>query len=252
MRALARYGIAPRHLRTFRTAADREVGLLEQLVAPALRSRNPERREAGLEDLQASPSSPGAVELLFGRDVCGDSSPGRSDRRSQTRFRPRRSRDIPGFPRPGILFGDIMPLLADPARCGRRSSSSPFGGTVESDLVLGTEAAASSSARRGLRARRRLRPGPQAGQAAVEDEQGDYDLEYGTDALEIHADAVATEKRILIHDDLLATGGTARAKVELVEKLGGKVVGAAFIIELPFLHGRKKLEGYDVHSLIEY
>jgi adenine phosphoribosyltransferase len=80
----------------------------------------------------------------------------------------------------------------------------------------------------------------------------EYELEYGTDSLELHADAIAEGARVLIHDDLLATGGTAHAKVELVEKLGGEVVGIAFVIELAFLHGRDRLQGYDVHSLITY
>ena len=79
-----------------------------------------------------------------------------------------------------------------------------------------------------------------------------YALEYGFDALELHADAITPGKRVLIHDDLLATGGTARAKVDLVEQLGGEVVGLAFVIELEFLNGRERLEGYDVFSLIKY
>ena len=79
-----------------------------------------------------------------------------------------------------------------------------------------------------------------------------YDLEYGTDSLELHADAIAQGARVLVHDDLLATGGTARAKCDLVEKLGGTVVGIAFVIELEFLHGRDKLRGYDLFTLIKY
>src|SRR3712207_5849325 len=79
-----------------------------------------------------------------------------------------------------------------------------------------------------------------------------YELEYGVDSLELHADAIARGARVLVHDDLLATGGTARAKVNLVEQLGGEVVGVAFVIELAFLNGREKLAGYDVHSLIQY
>jgi adenine phosphoribosyltransferase len=79
-----------------------------------------------------------------------------------------------------------------------------------------------------------------------------YALEYGFDELELHADAIANGNRVLIHDDLLATGGTAKAKAELVEQLGGIVVGLAFVIELEFLHGRDKLPGYDVFSLIQY
>ena len=79
-----------------------------------------------------------------------------------------------------------------------------------------------------------------------------YALEYGFDALEVHADAIKSGSRVLIHDDLLATGGTAKAKVDLVEQLGGEVVGLAFVIELEFLDGREKLDGYDVCSLIKY
>ena len=80
----------------------------------------------------------------------------------------------------------------------------------------------------------------------------EYDLEYGTDRLEVHEDAIKPGQNVLVHDDLLATGGTAKAKIELVEKLGGKVVGVAFLIELVGLEGRDKLQGYDVFSLIKY
>ncbi len=79
-----------------------------------------------------------------------------------------------------------------------------------------------------------------------------YDLEYGQDALQIHSDAVGAGHRVIIADDLLATGGTAKAVVDLVERLGGEVVGLAFVVELEFLPGRKRLEGYDVRSLIKY
>jgi adenine phosphoribosyltransferase len=79
-----------------------------------------------------------------------------------------------------------------------------------------------------------------------------YALEYGFDALELHADAIKPGTRVIVHDDLLATGGTARAKVDLVEQMGGEVVGLAFVIELEFLKGRERLEGYDVFSLIQY
>jgi adenine phosphoribosyltransferase len=79
----------------------------------------------------------------------------------------------------------------------------------------------------------------------------EYALEYGTDRLEVHSDAIPAGARVLVHDDLLATGGTACAKINLVEQLGGEVVGLAFVIELEFLHGREKLSGYDVHSLIQ-
>jgi adenine phosphoribosyltransferase len=80
----------------------------------------------------------------------------------------------------------------------------------------------------------------------------EYELEYGIDSLELHADALRRGARVVVHDDLLATGGTARAKIDLVEQLGGQVVGLAFVIELEFLNGREKLDGYDVFSLIRY
>ena len=79
-----------------------------------------------------------------------------------------------------------------------------------------------------------------------------YGLEYGVDALELHADAVRGGTRVLIHDDVLATGGTAKAKIDLVEQLGGRVVGCAFVVELEFLKGRELLAGYDVHALVGY
>ena len=79
-----------------------------------------------------------------------------------------------------------------------------------------------------------------------------YALEYGNDTLQVHADAIGSGQRVIVLDDVLATGGTAKAKVELVEALGGVVIGALFVIELSFLHGRSKLEGYDVHALLEY
>jgi adenine phosphoribosyltransferase len=80
----------------------------------------------------------------------------------------------------------------------------------------------------------------------------EYQLEYGVDALEVHADAIAGGARVLVHDDLLATGGTAKALCGLVERAGGVVAGCAFVIELPFLRGRDRLRGYDVHSLVSY
>jgi len=96
-------------------------------------------------------------------------------------------------------------------------------------------------------------PGPETaleGSVAVRTPDGEYALEYGIDALEIHTDAIPSGARVLIHDDLLATGGTARALCRLVEQLGGEVVGCAFLIELAFLNGRARLDGYDVHALM--
>jgi adenine phosphoribosyltransferase len=163
-------------------------------------------------------------------------------------------RDIPDFPQPGIVFKDIMPLLADPeAFRAAVDGLAEFARPRRPDLVMGAEArgfilggALALELGCGFVAARK------PGKLPWETVSAEYELEYGTDSLELHADAIAAGARVLVHDDLLATGGTAHAKVELVEKLGGEVVGIAFVIELAFLHGRDKLAGYDVHSLITY
>ena len=163
-------------------------------------------------------------------------------------------RDIPDFPKPGIVFKDIMPLLADPeAFRAAVDGLAEFAAPRKPDLILGAEArgfilggALALELGCGFVAARK--PGTLPWDAI----DAEYALEYGTDRLEVHADAIASGARVLIHDDLLATGGTARAKVNLVEQLGGNVVGLAFVIELAFLHGRETLSGYDVHSLIQY
>ena len=163
-------------------------------------------------------------------------------------------RDIPDFPKPGIIFKDIMPLLADPeAFRAAVEGLAEFARPRRPDLVMGAEArgfilggALAMELGCGFVAARK------PGKLPWETVSAEYELEYGTDSLELHADAIAEGARVLIHDDLLATGGTAHAKIELVEKLGGVVVGIAFVIELAFLHGRDRLEGYDVHSLITY
>jgi adenine phosphoribosyltransferase len=163
-------------------------------------------------------------------------------------------RDIPDFPKEGIVFKDIMPLLAD-AEAFRMAidALAEFAEPRRPDLVLGAEArgfmlggALAYKLGCGFVAARK------PGKLPWETVSAEYELEYGLDSLELHADAIASGARVLVHDDLLATGGTARAKVELVEQLGGEVVGLAFVIELAFLHGREKLAGYDVHSLIQY
>ncbi len=163
-------------------------------------------------------------------------------------------RDIPDFPRPGIVFKDIMPLLAD---------ASAFRATVDAlaafaeprrpDLILGAEArgfilGGALACRLGCGFVAARKPG----KLPWETVSAEYALEYGVDSLELHADAIAQGARVIVHDDLLATGGTARAKVDLVEQLGGEVVGLVFVIELAFLNGREKLAGYDIHSLIEF
>jgi adenine phosphoribosyltransferase len=163
-------------------------------------------------------------------------------------------RDIPDFPKRGIVFKDIMPLLADPeALHDTVEALAEFAEPRKPDVVLGAEArgfilGAALAYRLGCGFVAARKPGKLPWRTI----SAKYALEYGFDALELHADAIAGGARVLIHDDLLATGGTAKAKIDLVEQLGGTVVGLAFVIELEFLNGREKLDGYDVFSLIKY
>ena len=163
-------------------------------------------------------------------------------------------RDVPDFPKPGIVFKDIMPLLADADAFGQMLDElSGWAEERQPDLVLGAEArgfitggALAYKLGCGFVAARK------PGKLPWRTVSAKYALEYGFDSLELHADAIAQGARVLVHDDVLATGGTAKAKIELVEQLGGTVVGVLFIISLEFLNGREKLAGYDVHSLIQY
>jgi adenine phosphoribosyltransferase len=163
-------------------------------------------------------------------------------------------RDIPDFPKRGIVFKDIMPLLADPESLRDTVERlAEFAEPRKPDLILGAEArgfilGAALAYRLGCGFVAARKPGKLPWRTI----SAKYALEYGFDALELHADAITSGARVLIHDDLLATGGTARAKVDLVEQLGGTVVGLAFVIELQFLNGREKLAGYDVFSLVQY
>jgi adenine phosphoribosyltransferase len=163
-------------------------------------------------------------------------------------------REVPDYPKPGILFYDLTTLLQDPAG---------FHGLVEAlcdhyagkkvDAVVGIEArgfilapALAFRLGAGFVPVRKPRKLPSKTVSVT------YQLEYGTDTLEIHQDAIKAGARILISDDLLATGGTAAATVELVRKLGGEVVGASFAVELTFLNGRSKLPAIDIFSMIQY
>jgi adenine phosphoribosyltransferase len=165
-----------------------------------------------------------------------------------------RIRDIPDFPKRGIVFKDIMPLLADADSLHETVEQlAAFAEPRKPDVVLGAEARGFIL---GAALAYRLRSGFVAarkpGKLPWRTISAKYALEYGFDALELHADAIRPGARVLVHDDLLATGGTARAKVDLVEQLGGTVVGLAFVIELQFLNGREKLSGYDDFSLVQY
>jgi len=163
-------------------------------------------------------------------------------------------RDIPDFPKPGIVFRDITPLVADPATlqlsvyqllqpflgepinavAGMEARGFIFGSLVAWELGVG------------------FIPLRKPGKLPYDVHSASYDLEYGTAALEVHIDAVNAGDKILLIDDLIATGGTAAASCQLVEKLGGEIVGCAFVIELDALKGRDRLSKFRVHSLLHY
>ena len=163
-------------------------------------------------------------------------------------------REIPDFPRPGIGFKDITPLLADP-----RGLAQSVRGLAERARPLGVDCVVAAEARGfllGPALALELEAGfvlaRKPGKLPYETVSAEYLLEYGAGELELHSDAVRDGTRVLVHDDLLATGGTAAALCELVEQLGGEVVGCGFLIELTFLNGRKRLEPRDVHALLSY
>jgi adenine phosphoribosyltransferase len=165
-----------------------------------------------------------------------------------------RIRDVPDFPTEGVVFKDLMPLIADAeyfAETIRRLAE--WARPREPELILGAEArgfifgaALAYELGAGFIAARK------PGKLPRETVEATYELEYGTDSLQVHRDSFSPGARVIVLDDVLATGGTAKAKVELVESLGGVVAGVLFVIELDFLHGRERLESYDVHSLIRY
>ncbi|MBL8150018.1 MAG: adenine phosphoribosyltransferase [Blastocatellia bacterium] len=163
-------------------------------------------------------------------------------------------REVPDFPKPGILFYDITTLLKDAKglKTVINRMSEAFAGE-KIDVVIGIEArgfifapALAYHIGAGFVPVRKPKKLPSATESVS------YDLEYGSDTLEIHRDAIGEGHRVLIADDLLATGGTARAVADLVEKLGGEIVGLTFVIELDFLGGRKKFDGYNIFSLLNY
>jgi adenine phosphoribosyltransferase len=165
-----------------------------------------------------------------------------------------RVRDVPDFPKPGIVFKDLMPLVADAAYFKETIDRlEELARPKEPDLILGAEArgfifGGALADRLGCG----FVPARKPGKLPWETVEATYELEYGTDSLQVHADAIHEGTRVIVHDDVLATGGTAKAKTELVEQLGGVVVGLLFVVELAFLQGRDRLEGYPVDSLITY
>ena len=163
-------------------------------------------------------------------------------------------RDVPDFPQPGIVFKDITPLLAD---------ENAFSSVI--DLIVVHYGRGNVDKVVGIEARGFILASPiayhfgagfvpvrKSGKLPWETEREEYELEYGTAVLEIHKDAIGVGDRVLIVDDVLATGGTAKATARLVERLGGKVIGIACLIELGFLNGRQAIQDYDFFSLITY
>jgi adenine phosphoribosyltransferase len=163
-------------------------------------------------------------------------------------------REVPDFPEPGVVFKDITPVLADPIAFSTiidlivvhfgRGNVDKVVGIEARGFILGAPVAYHFGAG--------VVPVRKRGKLPHDTIDEEYALEYGTSALEIHRDAFTPGERVLVVDDVLATGGTAKAAATLVERIGGKVCGIATLIELDFLHGRDKLEGYDLFTLIRY
>jgi adenine phosphoribosyltransferase len=163
-------------------------------------------------------------------------------------------RSVPDFPRPGVVFKDISPLLLDaPALAAAVDGLADLAAPLGVELVVAAEARGFIL---GGALSRRLGagfvPARRPGKLPHETVSADYTLEYGINSLELHADALAGGTRVLVHDDLLATGGTAAALCELVERLGGQVAACAFLIELAFLDGRRRLAPRPILALIDY
>ena len=163
-------------------------------------------------------------------------------------------RDIPDFPKPGILFKDITPLMADPDALAQVVRGlADYARPLEVECVLAAEArgfllgpALALALGTGFALARK------PGKLPHETVSAEYQLEYGLDRLELHSDAIRPGARVLVHDDLLATGGTARALCELVEKAGAEVAGCSFLVELQTLGGRARLVPHEAHALLSY
>jgi adenine phosphoribosyltransferase len=163
-------------------------------------------------------------------------------------------RDVLDYPKPGIVFKDITPMLAAPDAFAAAvdAVAAPFA-DEQIDKVLGIEARGFVfAAPVAYRHAAGFVPVRKTGKLPWNTEREEYDLEYGTDLLEIHRDAVAPGERVLIVDDVIATGGTAAASARLAERLGGEVIGLAFLVELGFLEGRAKLPGRRIHTVVAY
>lgn len=163
-------------------------------------------------------------------------------------------RDIPDWPKPGVIFKDITPLLKDhEAFSASIDALADHYRSANIDLVVSVEArgfifggALANTLGAGFV------PARKPGKLPWMKIKVEYSLEYGTDAIEMHQDAIVKGQRVLVFDDVLATGGTVAATIQLVNALGGVVVGSAFLMDLTFLHGANRLKGYEVFSLIQY
>jgi len=163
-------------------------------------------------------------------------------------------REIPDFPKPGILFYDITTLLKDPVayRAAIDAMLAPYA-DAKIDIVVGMESRGFIfSAPMAYQLKAGLVPVRKLGKLPAETISVEYALEYGSNTLEIHRDAIEPGQRVLIVDDLLATGGTVRGTVELVQRLQGEIVGLGFLVELAFLKGRERLDGFTVTSVVQY
>lgn len=171
-----------------------------------------------------------------------------------TRLLKEKIRDVPDFPKKGILFKDITPLLQDHKAFAKVVDTlAERYAAKKIDTVLGIESRGFLfGAALAYRLGTSLVLVRKSGKLPFKTVQISYDLEYGSAAVEMHVDAVQKNGRVVVIDDLLATGGTASAACELVEKLGGKVIECAFVVELAFLNGRNKLKGREIFSLVEY
>jgi adenine phosphoribosyltransferase len=163
-------------------------------------------------------------------------------------------RDIPDFPSKGVVFRDITPLLKDPTAIKYTLNALlQLLGNAKIDKVVGMESRGFFFAPMlAAKLNAGFVPVRKPGKLPYDTLRQDYDLEYGSDALEMHADAIVKGDRVLVHDDVLATGGTANATCKLIEKMGGKIVQCNFLLELDFLNGKEKLLNYEVKSLLHY
>jgi len=163
-------------------------------------------------------------------------------------------RDVPDFPKPGILFKDITPLLASPQAFNLviDTMAEQYDGHGV-DVIVAIEARGFIfGAALAARMRKAFAPARKPGKLPAAKHRVEYQLEYGTDAIEMHNDAIKQGDKVLVVDDVLATGGTAAATCQLVQQMGGQVVGASFVIELAFLSGRTRLLPLEVSSLVQY